>query len=248
MANNQNKFHIINNVKARYPKMDRPYRFDTSAGEKGKSVPCAATDDGAAYQVDFVMTPDQAKDLYKVMNTEYKNSPKRDADWNEKLDQPFKEQEDGTFVGKASIKAAYDSVPTKAPDQFDAKVNKLPEGFQLTTGSTVNIAVAVIPYKVPSSKTTGVTLRLRSVQVIDLAEMVSSSPFEATEGFVNADGFSAAPVTNGAAPTSTPAKPPEDDADELFAEPKVKTPKADIIPATPEAKEVTNLLDKWDDE
>ena len=78
--------------------------------------------------------------------------------------------------------------------------------------------------------------------------MVSSSPFEATEGFVNADGFSAAPVTNGAAPTPTPAKPPEDDADELFAEPKVKTPKADIIPATPEAKEVTNLLDKWDDE
>jgi len=30
MANEQNKFHIINNVKARYPKMDKPYRFDTT--------------------------------------------------------------------------------------------------------------------------------------------------------------------------------------------------------------------------
>jgi len=244
MANEQNKFHIINNVKARYPKMDKPYRFDTSAGEKGKSVPCAATDDGAAYQLDFVLTPDQAKELYKVMNTEYKNSSKRDDTWDNKLDQPFKEMEDGTFVGKASIKAAYDGTPTKTPDQFDAKTNRLPQGFQLTTGSVINIAVVVVPYKIAATKTTGVSLRLRSVQILDLAAMVSASPFEATEGFVNADGFSADP-TPSPAPTVVEGG---DDADELFDEPKVKTPKAEVIPATPETKEVNSLLEKWDDE
>ena len=44
-------FHIIKGVKAYYPKIDKPYRFDSSAGAKGKSVPCAATDDGAKYEL-----------------------------------------------------------------------------------------------------------------------------------------------------------------------------------------------------
>lgn len=235
----ENKFHKISRVVARYPKIDKPYRFDNTAGEKGRSVPCSATDDGAKYELEFVLTATQAKDLYKVMNTEYKNSPKRDGSWKDKLPQPFKEQEDGTFIGKTTIKAAYDGTPTRLPEQFDAKNTRLPEGFQLTTGSTVNIAVILVPYKMSE---TGVSLRLRAVQVLDLAPMMSASPFEATDGFVNEDGFPTAETT-----TITSVGEAKE-ADELFDEPKVKAPKVEIIPATPEAKEVNSLLDKWDDE
>ena len=232
-------FHIIKGVKAYYPKIDKPYRFDSSAGAKGKSVPCAATDDGAKYELQFVLTSEQAKELYKVMNNEYKTSDQRTDSWAAKLDQPFKEQEDGTFLGKASIKAAYNSAPTSPPTQFDSQNTRLPEGFQLTTGSTNSIAVVLVPYEING---TGVSLRLKSVQILALVPMVAASPFDTSDGYVGEEGFPTAPpaVTNGAATG--------DDADELFAEPKVKAPKAEIIPATPDAKEVTNLLDKWDDE
>ena len=185
------------------------------------------------------LTSEQAKELYKVMNNEYKTADQRTDSWAAKLDQPFKEQEDGTFLGKASIKAAYNSAPTSPPTQFDSQNTRLPEGFQLTTGSTISIAVVLVPYEING---TGVSLRLKSVQILALVPMVAASPFDTSDGYVGEEGFPTAPpaVTNGAATG--------DDADELFAEPKVKAPKAEIIPATPDAKEVTNLLDKWDDE
>ena len=52
--------------------------------------------------------------------------------------------------------------------------------FQLTTGSTINVALELVPYKMSSC---GVSLRLRGVQVIDYAPMQVASPFEVEEGF-----------------------------------------------------------------
>ena len=178
-----NKTHIIRNVEARYPRIDKPYRFDTKAGKKGKSVPCDATEDGASYELDFILTKDQAKELYQIMQDAYKNATGRDKSWSDKLDMPFKQQDDGTFIGKAKLKAAYDGTPTNVPDQFDAKNNRLEAGFMLTTGSTINVAVELIPYKIAATGTSGVSLRVRGVQVLKYLPYNPPSPFSKEEGF-----------------------------------------------------------------
>lgn len=187
-----NETHIVRNVEARYPRIDKPYRFDTKAGKKGKSVPCDATEDGASYELDFVLTKDQAKELYQIMQGAYTNAKSRDKSWPDKLDLPFKKQDDGTFTGKAKLRAAYDGTPTNVPDQFDAKNNPLEEGFMLTTGSTVNVAVELIPYKIAATGTSGVSLRLRGVQVLKYLPYKPPSPFGEEEGF-SADETSASP-------------------------------------------------------
>lgn len=172
--------HIVRNVTARYPRLDKPYRFDNKAGANGKSVPCDPTEDGAKYELDFVMSNEKAKELYKIMQDSYTNAPGRDKSWPKKLEMPFKQLEDGSFAGKASLKAAYSGNPTSPPDQFDAKNKKLDEGFMLTTGSTVNIAVELIPYKMAA---TGVSLRLRGVQVLKYLPYKPPSPFGEEDGF-----------------------------------------------------------------
>ena len=187
-----NETHIIRNVEARYPRIDKPYRFDTKAGKKGKSVPCDATEDGASYELDFVLDKDQAKELYTIMQKAYKNAKGRDKSWDEKLNMPFKKQEDGTFLGKAKLRAAYDGVPTSLPDQFDAKNKRLEEGFMLTTGSTIHVAVELIPYKIAATGASGVSLRLRGVQVLKYLPYKPPSPFGEEEGF-NADEEAASP-------------------------------------------------------
>ena len=178
-----NETHIVRNVEARYPRIDKPYRFDTKAGKKGKSVPCDATEDGASYELGFVLTKDQAKELYQIMQGAYTNAKSRDKSWPDKLDLPFKKQDDGTFTGKAKLRAAYDGTPTNVPDQFDAKNNPLEEGFMLTTGSTINVAVELIPYKIAATGTSGVSLRLRGVQVLKYLPYKPPSPFGKEEGF-----------------------------------------------------------------
>ena len=187
-----NETHIIRNVEARYPRIDKPYRFDIKAGNKGKSVPCDATEDGASYELDFVLTEEQAKELYAVMQNAYKNAKGRDASWSDNLKLPFKKQEDGTFIGKAKLKAAYDGVPTSPPDQFDAADKPLEEGFMLTTGSTIHVAVELVPYKIIATGASGVSLRLRGVQVLKYIPYKPLSPFGEEEGF-NADETSANP-------------------------------------------------------
>jgi hypothetical protein len=199
-----NETHIIRNVEARYPRIDKPYRFDTKAGKKGKSVPCDATEDGASYELDFVLDKDQAKELYTIMQKAYKNAKGRDKSWDEKLNMPFKKQEDGTFLGKAKLRAAYDGVPTSLPDQFDAKNKRLEEGFMLTTGSTVHVAVELIPYKIAATGASGVSLRLRGVQVLKYLPYKPPSPFGEEEGF-NADEEGASPF-----------KEESSDADNMF--------------------------------
>ena len=178
-----NETHIVRNVEARYPRIDKPYRFDTKAGKKGKSVPCDATEDGASYELDFVLTKEQAKELYQIMQGAYTNAKSRDKSWSDKLDLPFKKQDDGTFTGKAKLRAAYDGTPTNVPDQFDAQNNRLAADFMLTTGSTIHVAVELIPYKIAATGTSGVSLRLRGVQVLKYLPYKPPSPFGKEEGF-----------------------------------------------------------------
>tara|TARA_R110000744_G_scaffold144880_2_gene257031 strand:+ start:1239 stop:2522 length:1284 start_codon:yes stop_codon:yes gene_type:complete len=206
--NMKNTSYILKDVEARYPRIDQPYRYDSNAGVKGKSVPCEAVADNAVYELDFVMTEPQAKDLYSAMNAAYKSA--RDDTWPEKLANPFPKIEGG-YKGKARLKAAYNLQPTTPPPQFDADNKRLENGFLLTTGSTINVALELVPYKMSQS---GVALRLRGVQVTNYLPYQTTSPFGVEEGF------------------SANATPEEDD--NIFGE----VSEEEVVEAAPEEKPI----------
>jgi type IV secretory pathway VirB9-like protein len=96
---------------------------------------------------------------------------------------PYKKTDDGEIVGKAKLKGAYGTDKVDPPLQVDAKRNRLPADFMLTTGSRVNLSVTIVPYN--TGAVNGVSLRLRAVQVIELAEgMSASDPFGEVDGYV----------------------------------------------------------------
>ena len=213
----------INDVEAMWPRINRTYKFDNT--EK-RSVPCDATDDGASYTLQFRMNEAQAKDLYKHMKNASAIRQGENADWPDKFQMPFKKDEDGTYTHKAKLKGAYGGEATRKPAQYDAKGVKLDDDFLLTNGSTVNIAVVFTPYH--GMMGTGVSLRLRAVQVIDLKPMEEQSPFGAVEGFE--------------------VSPKEDDNPfDAVEEPKKTTKKA--APAKPKegSDDLSSIVDDWDD-
>ena len=142
-----NSVHILNNVEALYPRLNTTYKYDTKANDgKGQSVPCEPLDEGAKYELNYRMDKDQAVGLYKDMKAAY--NARKAANWPEmpSAKEVFEVQEDGTFVAKSSLKGSYNNELTRKPRQFDARNQLLPDDFQLTTGSTINSQLALIPY------------------------------------------------------------------------------------------------------
>jgi hypothetical protein len=240
--------YIIENVEILYPRINQPYKFDQTAGENGKSVPCDAFDDGAKYELKFRMDKDQAKALYGQMDEAYKKA--KEKNWPEKIDFPFKKDDDGSFVGKAVLKAAYGKDATNPPKQFDAKSKELPNDFKLTTGSTANIAVTFYPYNMREA---GVSVRLRAVQVIKYLPMEAASPF----GVVS-DGFEL-DSDNPFETVSPVAEAPKAKAvvsDDLFGDdteeeapieqPKKTAKKKSVAPKEEEDKDLASIVDDWD--
>lgn len=190
--------HIIMDATARYPRLNACYRFDSV---EQRSVKCSPTDDNAAYEMQFLMSEDQAKKLHalclQVWDEAKAKEPKKN--WPEKPSMlPYKRTDDG-IIGKAKLKGAYGTEVTQPPRQVDAKKNPLADDFMLTTGSKVNVAVTLVPYNTGSVN--GVSLRLRAVQVLELAEMQTSDPFAAVDGYTvggsaGSDPFAAVSPTN----------------------------------------------------
>ena len=173
--------HMITDITARYPRLNSTYKFDTY---DNKSIKCDPLDDGAAYEMSFVMSDDKAKELHNLCMEAYKNAAALDVKrkWPDKPAMlPYKRNDDGEVVGKCKLKGAYGGDKTQPPKQVDAARNKLPDDFMLTTGSKCNVAVVVVPYNTGSIN--GVSLRLRAVQVLELAEMQGQDdPFTAVSG------------------------------------------------------------------
>ena len=157
-----------------------------------------------------------------------------------------KKQEDGRWVGKARLKGAYGSDKTTVL-QVDAKNNKLPSDFQLTTGSTVNVAFTFVPYAINGY---GVSLRLSAVQVIDYKPLAARSPFGVVDG-----GFVAQPDNPFTDTTRSTIDEPEDDSDDIFGdEPdtsEIEEPKKVVKKSTPAPKEddddLSAIVEDWDD-
>lgn len=110
--------------------------------------------------------------------------------------QPFEMDTDeaGTPTGdlvfkskmKARVKSRDGRVYEQKPMVVDAKKTPMDGNTLIGNGSTVKIAVEPIPYMMQATKTVGVTLRLKAVQVIDLVEYGNNaaSIFEEEDGFV----------------------------------------------------------------
>jgi hypothetical protein len=159
-----------------------------------------------------------AKALLKTMSECYLAN--REDKWAEKLVNPFVKDDNGAITHKSSLKGAYNGQVTDTPVQYDSQGNTLPEDFQLTTGSTVNVAVQLIPYDFGGKQ--GVSLRLKAVQVIKYLPMQRSNPFGAVDGgFVMEDPnpFAAKPKTNNVLAKKAVVA---DDNEEMFEEEPVK--------------------------
>ena len=241
---NKPTMHIIRDVQALYPKINQTYKFDKKAGDKGRTVPCPASDDGAKYEMSFKMTKPQAQALYAVMEAAYKEEASK-SDWDEAFPKPAqvfkKDDKDDMFIGDTRLKGKYGNQFTEPPMQVDAKNKKLPPDFELTTGSKVNLSVVLVPYNMNSGH--GVSLRLKAVQVLELAERKAYSPFDIEDEGFSVDDTDATGFEDIAA--SADIEP--DEVSEEVAEPKkVKKKKAEAAPA--EDPDLQGILEDWADD
>jgi len=235
MDKTPNLTYIVEDVEALWPKINRPYRFDN---KEKRSVPCDATDDQAKYEIDFRMDKGQARDLWKAMSGAYTNQ--KQESWPEKIKNPFKkDEESGTFTFKSKLAAAYNGEATPAPAQYDAKNKQLDESFELTTGSTVNVAVVFVPYSIDKERT-GVSLRLKGVQVTNYVPRKSISPFKAVDGFTSDDPSDDNPFEEVVADTAS------EEEDILEVEEPKKMSKKSAAPKE-EKPEIAEVLSEWDD-
>ena len=223
-----NPTFIIHGAKALYPRLNQTYRFDNKAGAKGQTVPCDIEDDGAKYEMSLALNKQEAGALYQAMKVAYEDRSGDDWPSMPASSEVFEKDEDGAYIAKTVLKGMYGKDKVAPPKQFDAANKPLEQDFLLTTGSTVNVLVSLVPYNM---STHGVSLRLRQVQVTNLVELQARSAFSVVEGgFTGArDGF----ATN----LTTVADTAE--ADELEDEPAPKKtkPAAKAKPKT-EAKSV----------
>jgi len=224
-----NPIFILHDVEALYPKINQPYRYDKDKGENGLTVPCDATEDNAAYEMSVRMTKEKAVPLYKAMKAAYES--KKVANWPDmpKSEAVFEIDDDGMYTAKTKLKAKYNDQPTNPPKQFDANNAPLAKDFMLTSGSTVNCLITLVPYSMANN---GVSLRLRQVQVTKLAVMKERSAFSAVEGgYCQSEGFAtsfssvadtAEEDDDGAAPAvaAVPDAPKPKPQPEAKAEPK----------------------------
>jgi hypothetical protein len=213
--------YIIKNVEALWPKINRTYHFDSN---EGRSVTCEPNAQNAEYSIQFRMDNATAKGLFTAMAECYQANKKEK--WADKLERKFVKDDDGMFTHKATLKGMYKNEPTNKPIQVDAKGNRLPADFLLTTGSTVNVAVQFVPYDMGGKQ--NVSLRLKAVQVIKYVPMEDKNPFEATDGFVYANE----------------ENPFEEDA---VAEPK-KVVKKPSPPTKDADDDLSSIVDDWDDD
>lgn len=167
--------YIIEEVEALWPRLDQTYAFDKKVN---RSMPCGPRDTNAEFSIQFRMDNKAAKALFTAMAEVYVAN--REPKWAEMLDNPFVKDDDGTFTHKAVLKGSYNGQVTNNPAQYDSQGNALPEDFQLTTGSTVNIAVKMVPYDFGGNQS--VSLRITAIQVIKFVPREKVNPFKKVDG------------------------------------------------------------------
>ena len=187
----KNPIFIINGATALYPRINQTYKWTKKDGKRTR-IACDPFDDGAEYSMNLILTKDQAVPLYKAMKEAYEAGKEKSYPDFPKSGEVFEAgQNDGEFVISSKLKGSFDRKESTWVDQFDASNNELPKDFLLTGGSKINVLVALIVYDPTHMDGCGVSLRLRQVQVIDLAVLKKRSAFSAMDGGFNSksEGF-----------------------------------------------------------
>ena len=239
--------YIIQGIEALWPKVDRTYSFNSKIK---RSEPCDPRDQNAAYSIAFRMDGPIAKALFKAMRVAYEDN--REDDWDEELTNPFVKDDNGTYTHKANLKGAYNGETTTKPLEVDSQGMPLPEGFQLTTGSTVNVAVNLIPYRMKLGKDweSGVSLRLKAVQVIKYVPLEVRNPFGKVDGgFVFKDAGDNPFAKSAPPPKSNNVLADADDGDDddVIEEPIKKTAKKSSSGGSKDSGDLDTIVDNWDD-
>lgn len=223
MADKEKVEYTIEKAIALYPRLVEPTKW-----VNGKRVDCDIYAEGAHYSMNLILNKEQAVPLYKVMKQTYEEGKEKAWPDFPKSSEVFSAGEnDGEFIITTKVPAAYGTSPTTVV-QFDSDNNKLPEKFLLTTKSVVNVNVDIIVYNPSNIPGSGVTLRLRQVQVYELAELMARSKFSKVEGGFNSksEGFrtslstpaDTADISEAEFDDPTPKTKPVED----FEEPKAK--------------------------
>ena len=238
-----NMIYQIQGAEALWPKLDRPYVFDDKAN---KSMPCSADTKGAKYSVDLKLNYEEALKLRKEMKKHYDEN--KEEEWPA-FDDRFeilegsKKEKNAVFKVKTNIAASYNSGSSTKPKHFKANLEPLPEDFQLTTNSVINIEVSFYAWA-NKQMGCGVTLRPRAIQVITLADKETNTTFTAQEGY-GSDGDTGHSFTAvDSAPTKTTEVVEEDEWGDEPEEPK-KIVKKKNVP--PEDDSLDKLIDDWDE-
>ena len=174
---------------------------------KGKSVwakvyePDTRFNEDGEYSIQVVMPEEEAaqvcEQLEALIDVEFdkvvKDKPQAKATLSKRpITEPEMDQ-DGNATGnvvfksklKAKIKGKNGQTYKQKVNVVDAKRNPMMGEQLIGNGSVVKIAVEPVTYYMPSSKTVGVSLRLKALQVIDLVEHgTATSIFDEEEGFV----------------------------------------------------------------
>jgi hypothetical protein len=238
--------YIIENVEALWPKLNQTYAFDKKAN---KHMPCGPRDTNAAFSVDFRADSATAKALFAQMSAAY--NANKEKSWPQELTleaSPLVKDDDGTFKGTSNIKGAYSGRITEKPVELDSQGNTLPEDFELTTGSTVNIAVTFVPYRMTKDNW-GVSLRLQAVQVIKYVTRPVRNPFGNVAGGYVVEVDEAEETAKKIFKSNNVLAVAEEAVviDMFDEEPVKKTAKKAETASSEDKLDLTNIVKGWDD-
>ena len=233
MADKANNI-IVTGATALYPRLNQTYKFIKHKDNSKEAVPCPPTDDGAEYTLNLILTKAQAVPLYKAMKNSYDGGKKDKWAAFPSPEETFELNEKGEYIAKTKLKGAFNGETTSVT-QFDASNNVLSKDFMLTSGSKINVLLGFVVYDPTHMDGSGVSLRLRQIQVVELKEMPQRSAFGAVEGGFNsqADGF------------ATSFETPADSAAEVAEE--FEAPKPTPKKAEPVAKTETKAVEEFND-
>lgn len=238
-----NMIYPIQGAEALWPKLDRPYVFDDKANH---SVACSADTKNAKYSVELKLNYEEALKLRKEMKKFYdENKEEAWPTFDDRFEilEGSKKEKNAVFKVKTNIAASYNSGGSTKPKQLKANLEPLPEDFQLTTGSVINIEVSFYAWA-NKQMGCGVTLRPRAIQVITLAEREATTSFTAQEGYGSDEDKGHSFTAVGSEPAKTAEVVEEDEWSDEPEEPK-KVVKNKNVP--PKDDSLDKLIDDWDE-
>ena len=152
-----------------YPRVNQLYRYDphyemTSEGKRGKTVPATPQDQGAHWGVNFTVSKEMGRKIYKEAADHFKA-----REPNKTFSGIFgqSQTDDGEIMFRARKNARNaKGQDNKAPMVIDGSKNPL-EQLDFWSGSKGAVKVTMRPSFNPRDNTDGVSLMLHSLQVTD---------------------------------------------------------------------------------